>query len=290
MSSIVSVSIGLAFLYLLLSLICSAINEVVAWAIGLRARTLLSGIQEMVGADLAGKLYSHPLVPGDGRSNLPAYLPATTFSRAIVDVLAGSPGKITTLGDLHTAIGDGKNASLRALLDESVKDLGEARKQIEGWFDDSMTRVAAKYKARAHLITFIVATVLVAGMNADTLTVARALVRDPVLRDAVAESAKVYLAEAETALPGTKTATATVEKIAELTSRIDALDLPIGWDREPIIRTAWARLAKFFGLAFTVFAVSLGAPFWFDVLAKMGVNVRSSGRPPKEANEDWSER
>jgi hypothetical protein len=41
-------------------------------------------------------------------------------------------------------------------------------------------------------------------------------------------------------------------------------------------------LAKILGILFTTIAVSLGAPFWFDVLNKF-VNLRSAGdRPDKE--------
>ena len=40
---------------------------------------------------------------------------------------------------------------------------------------------------------------------------------------------------------------------------------------------AW--LSKFAGLALTIGAVMLGAPFWFDLLSKV-VRVRSTGAPP----------
>ena len=38
-------------------------------------------------------------------------------------------------------------------------------------------------------------------------------------------------------------------------------------------------LAKFVGLALTIGAVMLGAPFWFDLLSKLG-RLRNSGAPP----------
>ena len=40
-----------------------------------------------------------------------------------------------------------------------------------------------------------------------------------------------------------------------------------------------AILAKLFGLALTIGAVMLGAPFWFDLLSKI-MRVRSTGAPP----------
>jgi hypothetical protein len=36
-----------------------------------------------------------------------------------------------------------------------------------------------------------------------------------------------------------------------------------------------------FGLLMTMFALSLGAPFWFDMLNKV-VNIRAAGRAPEE--------
>jgi len=48
---------------------------------------------------------------------------------------------------------------------------------------------------------------------------------------------------------------------------ISQSDDPLGW------------LFKVVGLLLTAFAVSQGAPFWFDTLNKL-VNVRSTGDPP----------
>jgi hypothetical protein len=42
----------------------------------------------------------------------------------------------------------------------------------------------------------------------------------------------------------------------------------------------WWFLTKLFGLAITAFAISLGAPFWFDVLSKF-MNIRGTGTKPE---------
>ena len=49
--TIVEVLIGLSFVYLLLSLICSAVNEFIAGILALRQRSLRRGIEVMVGKD-----------------------------------------------------------------------------------------------------------------------------------------------------------------------------------------------------------------------------------------------
>lgn len=70
-----------------------------------------------------------------------------------------------------------------------------------------------------------------------------------------------------------------IKDIQVVVTEIHKLDVPMGWikgnypeyrkDEEiHIYILDW--LAKFFGLLITAFALSLGAPFWFDLLSKVG--------------------
>lgn len=65
------------------------------------------------------------------------------------------------------------------------------------------------------------------------------------------------------------------EKINDL----QALGIPLGWKALPSYGGGW--LNKLAGLALTAFAVSLGAPFWFDLLNRF-VTIRAGGRSPDE--------
>ena len=58
---IVDVAIGLIFFYVLLSLVCSAVQELLAALFGLRSGTLKAGVTNLVG-DYADKMYEHPLI------------------------------------------------------------------------------------------------------------------------------------------------------------------------------------------------------------------------------------
>jgi hypothetical protein len=66
-----------------------------------------------------------------------------------------------------------------------------------------------------------------------------------------------------------------------LLKQADSLDLPLGWTLPSDIDTkdAWSFsvsvTTKVVGLAISVLAVSLGAPFWFDVLSKI-INIREA--------------
>src|SRR5882724_11562891 len=103
-SSALEVAIGLVFTYLLLSLLCSAINEWIAGVFSLRARKLAAGIksllQDETGLGLAKALYSHGLIDGlskksqkpDDQEPLkgkdgPSYIPPRTFATALMDNL-----------------------------------------------------------------------------------------------------------------------------------------------------------------------------------------------------------
>ena len=75
-----------------------------------------------------------------------------------------------------------------------------------------------------------------------------------------------------------------------LLKQADSLDLPLGWTLPSDIDTkdAWSFsvsvTTKVVGLAISVLAVSLGAPFWFDVLSKI-INIRAASKPrPASAN------
>ncbi len=73
-------------------------------------------------------------------------------------------------------------------------------------------------------------------------------------------------------------------------SQLDALEksLPLGWtdcSAEPsamaCTESFWAHVA---GLVLSVIAISLGAPFWFELLTKL-VNLRQTGTPPDETSD-----
>jgi hypothetical protein len=111
-STILDVAIGLVFVYLLLSLMCSAANELIELLLKKRAIDLERGIRELLAPgsdsgspDVVKALYNHPLVNSlfGGkyeesrientakrklfRTALPSYIPARTFALALMDLV-----------------------------------------------------------------------------------------------------------------------------------------------------------------------------------------------------------
>lgn len=73
-----------------------------------------------------------------------------------------------------------------------------------------------------------------------------------------------------------------LQKVAEAyvqaTTNLADTGLKFGWQRAPK-NDEW--VTKVFGLLISVFAISLGAPFWFDVLKRF-MQIRQSGASPRE--------
>lgn len=92
-SNVLEAVIGLFFIYLLVSLVCSAVNEIIAALANLRSTTLRDSINMLLVDDtlpeLAGKFWSHPIIVGLGvkSGNLPSYIGSDTFARALLDVI-----------------------------------------------------------------------------------------------------------------------------------------------------------------------------------------------------------
>lgn len=362
------VAIGVIFVYLLLSLICSALNEFIEAKLKLRAVDLEQGIRELLnepnGADFVKKVYDHPLIyslfrgkydPAEIRNvknpdvdnkykrysrgtNLPSYIPAKNFALALMDVVlpaanavaGGSSGavapenanlptpnaaglqqppvkanplaplrleveKITTNNHIKTA--------LLTIIDAAGDDAIKAREGIENWYNSSMDRVSGWYKRRVQTVVFCMGFGIAIVMNADTFAIFSNLVNDRPLRSAVVATAldKKYSLQDTSG-----------ESLRKNVNGVLELGLPIGWQWKssinphakssnlsaiPMFNAGTAGdlsyslciwFLKIMGWVVTGLAVSLGAPFWFDILNKIMV-VRSTVKPHEKSKEEASE-
>ena len=293
-SKILEVVIGIVFFYLLLSLVCSALNELVSRFTSMRAKSLEAGIRNLLndpeGKELTKDFYGHPLIAGltqEGKK--PSYIPSHTFSSVLMDIVA--PGKSAvsgfTINELQDTVSrisnDRVKKSLLVFLNSAENNVHKVRESIENWFDDAMQRVSGWYKRKIQLIILILALGVTVLFNADTFMIANSLFRDDILRNAV-----VSAVEDAVKKPVEENKETPLTKMKQLQEELEQFSLPVGWsmaagDFRGIPRGVGSWVTKVFGLLFTAIAVSLGAPFWFDVLNKI-VNLRSSGdRPAKTA-------
>lgn len=90
-SNIIDIAIGISFVFVVLSIIASAVTEAIATVLSLRAVTLRQAIERLLkDRTMTERLYKHPLIDSltkDDDSD-PAYIPSELFARALVDVIA----------------------------------------------------------------------------------------------------------------------------------------------------------------------------------------------------------
>jgi hypothetical protein len=283
-SEILEVAIGMGFLYLLLGLVCSAITEGIARAFAMRSGTLRTGIRNLLadpeGKGLAKDFYDQPLIKGlyrqgwfdrrIGRAGKPSYISPHIFSLALLDTLVPteSTAESRTLTAVRGKVAQIQNDDLRRALlvcMDDAEDLEGAKVNVERWFEDAMERVTGWYKRKMQLIILGVAAAISVALNVDSFDVANALWNDAALRDSV-----VAAAQRDTSQP-------LDVDLDVIEQRLGELGLPLGWRTAPESLAAWS--AKVAGLLFTTIALSLGAPFWFDLVNRF-VGVGSSGRSP----------
>jgi len=201
---------------------------------------------------------------------------------------------------------------LQMHLRNSLYNIEKFVEKIEGWFDDTMKRVEGWYKRQSQAILFIIGLVLAMSFNVDVIKIAGRLSTDKTARDKLIQfsiqAADKYkddprvINTTSVIVNGHDTVAEHNEKIfVEYSAKINSLKteiqtgidttneiLAIGWGKyggntSPFCKTKYI-LSETFGsarkiLAFLIlaFAVSLGAPFWFDLLNKL-VKLRGSGQ------------
>jgi hypothetical protein len=272
-SNVLEVATGLVFVYLLLSLLCTTINEqVIARVLALRARTLEDGIKNMlanpqVGNALVEQLYAQPLIkglsqyPDSNKPRKPSYIPADLFATAVMGT--------NLVQDYKKNAEDGNIPPALALIVQNANnDVAKELASIEKWFNDTMDRVSGWYKRRVQLIILALALAIVVGLNVDTVSLITSLSNNAVIRSTIVAAAQGPAAtQADANLP-------------TLVNDIKQIQPVIGWSSSTLPGDIGSWLLKIVGLLATTFAISLGAPFWFDVLNKF-IAFRSSGPPPQ---------
>lgn len=310
--TLLDVAIGMVMIYSLLSLICSTINEGISSFFALRATTLEKGLENLLGSDLAKQVYDHHLVQGLVQKDIvfrgkrkPSYIPTRTFVLAVLDTLNdGFPAAADEVRLAVQKIPDAKiQRALLALVDEAKGDLEAVKKNFGVWFDHSMDRVSGWYRRKVQLIILILGVIVSFGLGVDTIATVKRLWGDSTLRAALVEAAQAQVAQqhqAQPPAPGAATpATPNIDQVGknlkDLQNQFSALEIPTypfhsvctEWKEAQnpgscsgLWSPLWFWLSRhWLGFIITSAALSLGAPFWFDLLNKL-VSMRSAGQKP----------
>ena len=324
-SQILDVGIGVIFVFILTSTMCTVIREGMDAWLKTRAAFLEYGIREMLhdkpGQGLAKSFFNHPLIfslfaneytPGSATrrpsaftkgGTLPSYIPTRNFALALMDIVARGPitdasnseaqAPVISLNSLRANIGNLQNPAVQRVmltaLDAAQGDLNQVQAYLESWYDSAMDRISGWYKRSSQWVIFWIALVVAVTVNINTITIADYLSHNDVARAALVARAQATVRDS----------TKATHDYYAAKNEMDSLALPIGWgkgwgaprqhfraSKQPL--AYWNDvLGPIVGWLITALAAMLGAPFWFDVLNKIMI-IRSTVKPHEKSPEEAS--
>lgn len=295
MIGLIQVVIGLVFLLLLLSLLVTTIMELISSMLALRGQNLEKAIKNMLANGQAqGELFQafkgNALYKqlcnyrGNAKVRPPSYLSSQNFQSIVMDIIL----KGEDAGKLMQKIEEIPNEELKQVLKQLLNDAGYEldafKEKMQGWYNDVMDRAAGWYKRNIQILVTFVGLVVAVIFNADTISVYQRLESNPEELKEIVTMAEAYAEKNELDIQTGGSVQQQWDQVNHLIQ--DELQqanspLGLGWhpeDLQGMTPSDW--VIKILGWIVTALAVSLGAPFWFDLLKKL-VNIKAAGNEPK---------
>lgn len=268
MPPILDVAIGVVFVFLLFSLVVSALNEVILSYLDKRAAFLREGISELFrdstpkekqppNTITVDRFFQHGMIAvlSRGRygtsgnktvtTGVPSYIPGKSFVLALLGLVTDGKNP-TSISDLRATIEGIGNVELKqtllALYDDARGNLDHFKANIENWFNESMDRVGGWYKRYAQQWLLALSLGLAIVCNVDSVRIIRALSLDKNLRESMVRQAEAYVKDSDapakaTGAPGAASASSEPsEKIAKFKAALVELGgtgVPMGWSDGP---------------------------------------------------------
>lgn len=291
-------------------------------SLGVRIKLLIRkvfGREEKKPATFAQKFYHYPSIKYLSKPEavkylftkrqLPSYLSAENFGTTIINILRerGAGTSVSEQIDyclrFNTCqIQPETLKQLNNLFTESGRDELLFQKKLERWFNDTMDRASGWYKRKMQWILFLSGFVIAIIFNVDSIAITRKLSADKGIRDKVISMA-LHSCDSSSLSSGyifnDNFSDSQIVKYKTLLAEADKANMVmgIGWDDLPETEIGFGRymfnvklpfhalnpfVSNFWGLVITAIALSLGAPFWFDLLKKL-VAIRGAGVKPEKS-------
>lgn len=300
--AILTVVLGVIFVLLMLSLLATTVMEFIASFLRLRGKNLKKALQNMlVGDSKAGQevdqvfqsFINNPLFKqlshryGRKSTDPPSYVGAESFRTILFDVILGD-GE-TSEEKLAAKIEELENEDLKKVLKQMLREADHKidvfKTKVDGWYNSIMDRASGWYKRTTHNVLILVGLGMAVVLNADTLALYEHLEKDPATLSQLVNAAE-SISKNESVDSLVRTDLEFAEAVQQLKGYKDQVDemaspLGMGWKNADLMNaSAYDWLTKVLGWIITALAISLGAPFWFDILKKI-VSIRTSGSKPQ---------
>jgi hypothetical protein len=301
------VLIGLVTVYLAFGMACTASVEAISAWFDVRSKKLEAALNEVFagmyrpGEPFVKAFYNHPLVQAlsQGKDGRPSYIPTKIVGQVVESLLTANVAEksfTAAVNALPSTLTDMKETNrIKVLLDTLVTqtrgNAAEFRKAVETYFDTAMDRTSDWFKRYTQNVAIIVAAVLVIGANVDTINLATSLASNPTVRLKMVEIAEQRLKEAQNTeskvtvnnqegeYEKAKNQSEAAQKVLyRAASNMESAGLQFGWKECP---PAKELPMKVVGLLVSILAISLGAPFWFEILQRF-MQIRAATVTPDE--------
>lgn len=275
MSSLLEVLATFVGTMMILALAAERLQEVVKASLALKGWTRLSAVRRLVieaarakglmrtdGEELFEELVQRLRNLGqNGLRKKAVRLDAIDKCQLSSLIRGVDAGRVSGLGMLSAA--------------EAATRLEAVGKQVEDWFDLAMEPVANRYRRRMQLWAVASALLVVGVLNADAFAIAKQARSDQQFRETVtAQVARLRIADSlaglhsDSSAPGDTSGSHSVQPV--LSTPQDSILLAALTGSTPLFRgypAGWKfSMQWLLGILFSALLVSLGAPFWHDIL------------------------
>ncbi len=239
------------------------------------------------------------------------YIDATNFVTALLDKISikksGHESPLSTQLDVPASIEDYINKlkttvsltpdlqrtligfanAAKSSATPDISQLEAFGKKIEDWYDTSNQRLTGTFKRKvATPLTILFALILTLAGNIDSVAISKYLYTNKEVSKQIADKAVAVIPSfkdtASKPLSDTAAANNIKRGVESLNSVISA-GFPIGWGKDFSFKMFTSSFSDhILGWLATIFAIMMGAPFWFDMFNKIA-NLRGSGAKPTTA-------
>lgn len=222
--------------------------------------------------------------------------------------------------DKNVTIKEDTHVYLNTIWTDAQGDVQKFRALLEEWFNRMMDKTTEWYKFYTQIMLMVIGLMVAVFFNVDTITIVKKLENNPDLAEKVVSQASDFIKahpNLEEELKKSKDAIASMNivdsnKLASLResadqqydqnkklrdslisnaqqllnsdiSKVNDL-LALGWEHDGcwlILQDGQTKVRAVFGWLLTALAISLGAPFWFDLLKKL-MQLRAAVATPKK--------
>jgi hypothetical protein len=170
---------------------------------------------------------------------------------------------------------------IESLLDDANNDLVKFKMLLENWYNDTMERASGWFKQTTQVFLIIIGAVLTFSFEIDTIAIIQQLSRNTEAREQLVQMAINFNDQNADLIDRINRGNDSLNtekldaRLKALESIKDSLSNDIKNARQIVATPPGKGWSRTCGYLLTIIALSLGAPFWFDLLNKV-VKLRTS--------------